>query len=58
MQPQGLVKTTPLPTRDTDIHGRYLRRQDVDRAENPGHASGTRKGFCLSPRFGGRLVLI
>ena len=24
MQPHGLVKTTPLPTRDTDIHARYF----------------------------------
>jgi hypothetical protein len=23
MQPQGLVKTTPIPTRDTDIHAKY-----------------------------------
>ena len=24
MQHQGLVKTTPLPTRDTDIHASYI----------------------------------
>jgi hypothetical protein len=59
MQPQGLVKTTPLLTRDTDIHAGILRRKnDVDRAEDPGHASGTGQCFCLSPRFSGRLVLI
>jgi len=53
------AKTTPLPTRDTDIHARYLRRQnDVDRAENPGHASGTDQCSGLSPRFSGRLVSI
>jgi hypothetical protein len=35
MQHRGVVKTTPLPTRDSDLHVKYLRRQKyVDRAEN------------------------
>jgi len=35
-----------------------IMRNDVDRAENPGHASGTARCCCLLPRFSGRLLLI
>jgi hypothetical protein len=59
MQSKGLVKTTPLPTRDTDIRAKiFCAQAGKCRGESPGHASGVGQCSCLSRRFSGRLVVI
>ena len=49
MQSQGLVKTTLLPTRNTNIHTRYFAQATMSVVQNTGHASGT--GQCSAGRL-------
>jgi len=52
------MKTTPLPARDADTHGRYLRRQNVHLQKCLDTGLAQDNATVCSIRFGGRLAAL